>query len=212
MSELSQLDFCTQSMRTLIDSANQQEASTRAFDRYVGILSDELWQSEALQKTDKQALVEFSQTYIAIVPELTDKLLANAKLADLQDEVLPAVATVIEFFERAPIKAKSKTYQLLAQAFFANRLYEDINKQSRSLLKLDLIPIDLSFANVLIYQILGENFAAQLDTIVAQIANNLIDIQRSQLKTVSEKQKTVWHRQWAEAKLPNLVMPQALSS
>lgn len=185
-------------IRASIALARAQESQYGELRDHLAALAERLHRAIGLpEEQPVEALLQFVVGYIEQVPEnleALDNLLEEAHLHQ-QGRVFINIAQ--DFFLKPPqmVKEHSGLRALIDQAYLAHRLLEELNDRLLMLGGAPLIPMDMTMANIVMHDILGETFANQLDLAVHYAIEALCDPQdlaaNRQLKNFLHKQKIV---------------------
>jgi len=167
-------------IKALIDSAiahEQRSGELRAhFSGQLGALRESL---VLPPENPLQALVEFTQRYILYVPDFLESL--HKKQSESTLAFFGPFLNMAEDFFLAPPQPLQDDHglqALLDEAFLAQRLLEEMNDRHIRLQRSQLMPVDMTRANIIVHHLLGDELANQLDAIVAQSIHAMIDRQR----------------------------------
>lgn len=115
------------------------------------------------------ALADFVFRYIEHVPNFIDALGGLTKEAGIHDYASVFLTIAEDFFLEPPdviAAAHGGLNALLAEAYLAHRLIEEINDRVIARCGIPLAPMDMTRANLIVHQLLGENLANDLDFVV----------------------------------------------
>lgn len=122
-----------------------------------------------LPKEDPESvLVNFVIRYIDHVPNFLDAMRGLTKEAGIDDYASTFLDIAEDFFVSPPevIASQSGMMALMDQSYLAHRLIEEINDRVVGHCGIPLTPMDMTTANLIIHQLIGEPFANDLDFIV----------------------------------------------
>lgn len=116
----------------------------------------------------EHALVDFVVRYIESVPDFLEAINRSAKQAKVFDYAEGFLRIARAFFIKPPTLVESfhGLEALLAEAFLAHRLMEEVNDRFMVYGGVALPPMDMTMANLIVHQLLGEEFGTQLDQVV----------------------------------------------
>lgn len=185
-------------IRASIALARTQEARSGELGEHLAMLAPRLHRAIGLP-TDQpeEALLEFVVGYIDQVPENLQALSNLLEEAHLHQQGQVFINIAQDFFLKPPqlVREHSGLQALIDQAYLAHRLLEELNDRLFMLGGAPLIPMDMTMANIVMHDILGEDFANQLDLAVHYAIEALCDPQdlaaNRQLKDFLHQQKTV---------------------
>lgn len=165
-------------LRERIDSALQQETEHGSLATLLAGRIDELHRAIRLPGKDAPgALLRFVRAYIGEVPAQMEAVARVAVEAGLDAQIEPALSLAEQFL---PPSAQSREGHdgletLLAAAYLAHRLVEEINDRYIVHFGQPQTPFDTTVANLIAHRLLGESFANRLDAAVQEIIDTLID-------------------------------------
>ena len=171
----------TAALRKLIQSAHQHEAATGQLARQLNTQLERLHPSIRLPIEDAQGVLErFVAAYIEQVPELLDAADAVAREAGIDAQIKPVLKIAEEYFlqPQALLNGHDGLGGLLDEAYLAHRLVEEMNDRYIGQFGQALIPMDTTVANLIAHQLIGEEFANQLDDTVHQTVEAMLNPSR----------------------------------
>ena len=120
-------------------------------------------------------LQAFAEGYIAEVPDTLEAAQAVAASANMRPQLLPVLKVAEAFFLQPPdLPADHQgMLALLDEAYLVHRLVEEINDRYIAHGGEPLLPLDTTRANVIVHQLLGDEFANQLDQAVISAVEGL---------------------------------------
>ncbi|MCJ8170581.1 hypothetical protein [Atopomonas sediminilitoris] len=164
----------------LIDEARAYEARTGELKRYLNEQVTRLHPSIRSEGDPLDNLMHFVEQYIAHVPEFLDAATRVAVESGLTEAVMPLLRAAEYFFVEPPpqLDGHRGLDALLDEAYLAHRLVEEVNDCYMQQLGQPLIPMDLTVANLIVHQLIGEPFANELDELVHCAAVHMVDSSR----------------------------------
>jgi hypothetical protein len=171
----------TAALRQLIQRAHQHEASTGQLARQLDAQLERLHPSIRLPVEDAQGVLErFVAAYIDQVPELLDAADAVAREVGITAQIKPVLKIAEEYFlqPHALLNGHDGLDGLLDEAYLAHRLIEEMNDRYIRQFGQALIPMDTTVANLIAHQLIGEEFANQLDDAVHQTVEGMLNPSR----------------------------------
>lgn len=182
-----------QALRDRVDGARLQERSETALHDWLDARLPELHPAIMAESEPRQTLLNFVDGYIAQVPNMLEAAEAVADAANLRGHLLPVLKVAEAFFLQPPdLPADHRgMLALLDEAYLAHRLVEEINDRYVVHGCGPLIPLDMTRANLIAHQLLGEPFANDLDAIVEQAVRQLAPESLFQGQAFSEYQATL---------------------
>ena len=153
-----------------ITEAKQREASSHVLQHFLQDKIGELHRSIKLPKEHgDEALVLFVTRYIEHVPEFLNALTELAKSAGIYKFVKRFVDIATAYFEQPPELVKLNhegLHALIDEAYLAHRLVEEVNDRIMLNCGIPLAPMDMTLSNIIVHDILGDEFANELDLAV----------------------------------------------
>ncbi|HEX4974346.1 MAG TPA: hypothetical protein VFV48_00525 [Pseudomonadales bacterium] len=193
-----------QRLSELIAQAKRQEQEGHLLTRQLEKITSGLHSSIhfSAEKKSISSLSAFVVKYIEHTPRHLRIMVQASLEAQMQRWISPIIKLTEDFFLRPPacMGQEKSLLRLMESAYLAHRLIEEIN--DRYLLETGqiLIPIDMTTANLIIHQLIGEPFANQLDALCVTLASDLINSQLATLKAsasdVSAEQQKNWILAW----------------
>ena len=171
----------TAALRQLIQRAHQHEAATGQLARQLDTQLERLHPSIRLPVEDAQGVLErFVAAYIDQVPELLDAADAVAREVGITAQIKPVLKIAEEYFlqPQALLNGHDGLDGLLDEAYLAHRLIEEMNDRYIRQFGQALIPMDTTVANLIAHQLIGEEFANQLDDAVHQTVEGMLNPSR----------------------------------
>jgi hypothetical protein len=119
-----------------------------------------------------KALRDFVVEYIEHVPSFIAAVSFAAKDAGIDDYVLPFLEVARDYLisPKGMDQDKVGLFELMEQAYLAQRLIEEVNDQYILRAGIPLIPMDVTKANIIVHHLLGEVLANSLDEVVEETA------------------------------------------
>ncbi len=165
-------------LRSIIDNAILHEDKTQLLHRHLRHLVNTLPTHLCLpQDNELSSLEKFSRQYILHVPEFLQALKEAAQLSGIEDHVFPFLKVAEEYFISPPTLPNEHMglMALMDESYLAHRLFEEVNDRYITAVGLPLIPWDMTLANVVAHQLVGEELANQLDERVHQTVNKMMN-------------------------------------
>lgn len=156
-------------IRETIRQAQIAESETHALSRYLRTQIHQLHPAICLpSQNPQQVLEQFVTRYIEHVPDFLDALSALMNEAGIYDQVKCLMRIAEDFFVEPPelLAEHSGMRALIDEAYLAHRLVEEVNDRFIMLCGMPLTPMDMTFSNLVVHELLGEEFANQLDLAV----------------------------------------------
>ena len=202
-------------IRESIHLATQQEAKTHELQNYLRNSLPRLHKAIDLPGDDpSSALLRFVEQYIRQVPDMLEALTGAMQDTGTYASCKVFLNIAEDFFLKPPEIVQSHTglQALIDEAYLSHRLMEELNDRLMLVSGAPLIPIDMTLPNIVVHDLLGEEYANQLDLAVhyaieALFQQDLID--RDQLKLLTQGENTKkWQalvEQWPDLELHNNV-------
>jgi hypothetical protein len=165
-------------LRSIIDSAITHEDKTHRFQRHLRGIINELPNHLCLQQDNElESLENFSRQYISHVPDFLLALKQVAQSAGIENYVFPFLKIAEEYFIAPPLLPYSHLglMALMDESYLAHRLFEEVNDRYISAVGIPLIPWDMTLANVVAHQLVGESLANELDELVHETVNKMMN-------------------------------------
>lgn len=165
-------------IRELIESAKEHELASPQLTRMLRMRA--LYLHDAIKLPPDQAeklLAEFVVRYVAQVPEFIEAISDITKEAGIFERILPLLNIASDYFLAPPeiIGNHSHLEALLDEAYLAHRLLEEINDRFIGYCGIPLAPMDMTRANVIAHELIGEPYANELDQAVLFSAELLLN-------------------------------------
>jgi hypothetical protein len=156
-------------IRELIQRAQEQDSATGKLLEFVECRKKRL--HTAIKLPEHQAakgLADFVVRYIKHVPDFIDAIRSMAQEAGIAKDVEPLLKIASDYFMSPPsiVDPHSQLEALLDEAYLAHRLLEEVNDRFMAKSGIPLAPIDMTVANVIAHELIGEPFAKELDQAV----------------------------------------------
>ncbi|WP_308364540.1 MULTISPECIES: hypothetical protein [unclassified Microbulbifer] len=169
-----------QIMRRCIDRAVTLERHSGRFCRALRRSLPGLHHSIRLPRGDgPKHLTGFAIRYVQAVPDWLERLEILCGAAGL--DLAPVRELIRCAFAQPPERHPEHTGlgALLDEAYLAHRTLEEINDQLQPACGTPLLPMDPMAANLVVRELLGEEFAAELDAISVEIGRRFSGLQLS---------------------------------
>jgi len=121
-------------------------------------------------------LTDFVLCYIEQVPDFIETIVTLTHEAGIGERIDPLLKVALAYFTRPPklIQHQDTVQVLLAAAYLAHRLLEEINDRIIGRCGSSLAPMDTTRANIIAHELIGEPFAGELDQAVLFSAELLL--------------------------------------
>ncbi len=167
-------------IRKLIRQAQEQDSVSGKLLEFVECRKGHLHNAIKLpaDKATKK-LADFVVRYIKHVPDFIDAIRTMAQEAGIYGDVEPLLKIASDYFLSPPsiVDPHSQLQALLDEAYLAHRLLEEVNDRFMAKSGIPLAPMDMTMANVIAHELIGEPFANELDQAVLFSAELLLDEQ-----------------------------------
>lgn len=179
----------TAALREQIQLAHQHEARTGQLIRQLEQQLPHLHPTIRLPAQDAQGvLARFVGAYIDHVPDLLDAANAVAREAGIESQIKPVLKIAEDYFLHPPkiMEGHVGLDSLLDEAYLAHRLVEEVNDLYIRHFAQQLIPLDTTTANLIAHQLIGEQFANELDAVVHHSVDNMLSDESFALESVEQ--------------------------
>jgi len=188
-------------IRSLIEQAQAQDGASGNLLQFLELRKKYLHQ--AIKLPDAEAaklLADFVVRYIKHVPDFIEAIRAMAKEAGIYADVEPLLKIASDYFMSPPsiIEGHSQLEALLDEAYLAHRLLEEVNDRFMAQCGIPLAPMDMTMANIVAHELIGEPFANELDQAVLFSAELLLNEHRFQGENVQQYINLHKCRGWEE--------------
>lgn len=165
-------------IRTLVQQARARDADN---GRLTALLTPRARHLHAAIKLPEQQsatlLTDFVIRYIEQVPNFIEAISHIAQEAGIYERVEPLLNIACDYF-LSPldiVNGHSQLGSLLDEAYLAHRLLEEVNDRFIGYCGIPLAPMDMTRANVIAHELIGEPFANELDQAVLFSAELLLN-------------------------------------
>ena len=169
-------------LRSIISQAFLHEEKTHCLERHleehIQNLPDRL---RITKENELSSLKSFAMEYIHHVPDFLDSLKTAAIKAGIEDHVFPFLKVAEDYFVHPPALPNDHVglMALMDEAYLAHRLFEEVNDRYISRVGIPLIPWDMTLANVVAHQLVGEELANRLDVFVHRTVTKMMSQEMS---------------------------------
>ncbi|WP_353233224.1 hypothetical protein [Pseudomonas helleri] len=177
----------TADIRAQISRAQELDAKSGLLTQHLTTRLPRLHSAIQLPESDRNAVMtRFVSAYIDQVPDLLDAAHAVAREAGIESQIEPVLKIAEQFFVQPPslLDGHEGLEGLLDEAYLAHRLVEEVNDLYIKHFHQPLIPLDMTVANLIAHQLVGEAFANQLDEAVHHAVDELLDDESFALESV----------------------------
>ncbi len=188
-------------IRQLIAQAQAQDSASGKLLEFVECRKAHL--HTAIKLPEEQAtkgLTDFIVRYIKHVPDFIDAIRTIAQEAGIYHEVEPLLKIASDYFLSPPsiVDPHSQLEALLDEAYLAHRLLEEVNDRFMAKSGIPLAPMDMTVANVIAHELIGEPFANELDQAVLFSAELLLNEHKFETGNIADYVNTHKNRGWTE--------------
>jgi len=163
-------DMTPEVVLNIIDQARRQEAHSGEFLRLMKEKAATLPASITIEGYQPATcLFQFAIEYIEMAPRLIECVDACAREADTAELFAPFIEAATRYFTQpsALIARYEGLDGLLIRAYLCHRLMEEMYENNYSTRTSQLVDIEVTQANLLAHQLIGEPFANELDEAIA---------------------------------------------
>ncbi|MEZ2745718.1 hypothetical protein ACBQ16_11025 [Halopseudomonas bauzanensis] len=163
-------------LRERVRIAREDEGSSEALRQWLDRKMPQLHRTIRMRDDADSTLFNFIQAYIERVPDILEAAQSVANHAKMRPQLIPVLKVAEEFFLRPSAMPESDRglLVLLDEAYLAHRLVEEVNDRYVNHGGESLIPMSNTKANVIVYELLGEEYANQLDAAVDEAIAGLL--------------------------------------
>lgn len=138
---------------------------------------ERVYRRQALKlDTDSTSLQTFVCGYIEQLPVALRTANTSAREWQLEPLIVPVTQAVENFFTReCELSQDGGLLALLDRAYLGHRLLEEMNDHLHLRLGRFILHVDMTEANTVAHQLLGDAYAGELETVVAQTLDILMD-------------------------------------
>ena len=164
-----------QKIRTCIALMKVQETNNKHLQSLICAQTDLLHHTIELPKDNaNETLQSFATDYIDHVPDFIEAFYSAAEAADIQQFITPFLQIAAENFISPATGSLQGLDVLLHRAYFAHRLIEEVNDHYLVKTGSTLIPMNMTWANLIIHSIIGDSFANELDGAVDKTVSEMM--------------------------------------
>lgn len=163
-------------LRERVRIAREDDASDRALREWLELKVPRLHRSIRTREDAATTLFNFVQAYVERVPDMLEAAQSVANHAKMRPQLIPVLKVAEEFFLQPG--EMSETHRgllvLLDEAYLAHRLVEEVNDHYVAHGGESLIPMNNTRANLIVHDLLGEEYAGRLDNAVYRAVTGLL--------------------------------------
>jgi hypothetical protein len=188
-------------IRQLIRQAQEQDSASGKLLEFLECRKKRL--HTAIKLPEEQAargLADFVVRYIKHVPDFIDAIRSMAQEAGIAKDVEPLLKIASDYFMSPPsiVDPHSQLEALLDEAYLAHRLLEEVNDRFMAKSGIPLAPMDMTVANVIAHELIGEPFANELDQAVLFSAELLLNEHDFESANITDYVNAHRDRGWTE--------------
>lgn len=163
-------------LRERVRTAREQAASDESLRGWLQQKLPQLHRTINMRDVAETTLFNFIQAYIERVPDMLEAAQSVAGDGKMRVQLLPVLKVAEDFFLQPPEAAEAHhgIVLLLDEAYLAHRLVEEVNDQYLAHGGECLIPMNNIDANLVVHQLLGEEYANELDAAVDEAVAGLL--------------------------------------
>jgi len=171
----------TNKLRQSIEHAKKREAQNGQLTAQLALQTPSLHRAIKTPLDDAvPVLLDFVVRYIEHVVEFVDVLSTigiNANCCEYTEAVVNFCTSVFDqppaLLSEQELPEQGLLTTLMAQAYIAHRVIEEVNEHFSQQCNEPLIPMDMTRSNLIIHQLIGETQANQLDLVAQDVAEQL---------------------------------------
>lgn len=170
--------MATAGIQDTIDAALAHEARTGHLRHQLDLALPELHATLLLPPGGPlEALLGFVTRYVQSVPGCLRLVTAVSRRMGFYDYAAPFLHLAEDYFLHPPdaLATEVGLQALLDEAFLAHRLLEEVNDHHIRHVGTQLLPLDMTEANIIVHHLLGDEFANRLEELVQFTAGQLLD-------------------------------------
>ena len=163
-------------LRERVRIAREDEASDRALRQWLEQKLPKLHRTIRIREDAATTLFNFVQAYIERVPDMLEAAQSVANHANMRPQLIPVLKVAEEFFLQPgeDPELDRGMLVLLDEAYLAHRLVEEVNDRYVAHGGESLIPMNNTRANLIVNDLLGEEYASRLDRAVDEAVAGLL--------------------------------------
>src|SRR5690606_23842259 len=163
-------------LRERVRVAREDAGSSEALRQWLDRKLPQLHRTISMRDDADTTLFNFIQAYIERVPDILEAAQSVANHAKMRPQLIPVLKVAEEFFLRPSATPGSDRGMLvlLDEAYLAHRLVEEVNDRYVAHGGESLIPMNNTRANLIVNDLLGEEYASRLDRAVDEAVAGLL--------------------------------------
>lgn len=158
-----------ESIRQTIAKAKEYEAESGTLRKYLKLQIPDLHTAIRLpSERAEESMLLFATQYIEQIPDFVEAITDITQKANVYTYAQNFLDIATDFFINPPdiVDHQRGLGELLDEAYLAHRFIEEINDRFIGYCGAPLSPMDMTIANIVIHDLIGEPYANQLDTAV----------------------------------------------
>ncbi|PCK09379.1 MAG: hypothetical protein COA42_04425 [Alteromonadaceae bacterium] len=156
-------------IRQAITEARAEEANTHALQNYIESQLPQMHRVINLPEDKAGAtMIDFVTRYIEHVPDFVEALTELTKTSGIHSCAEGLLTIAQTYFAKPPelVNDHKGLHALIDEAYLAHRLMEEVNDRIMMKYGIPLVPMDMTVSNLIVHNLLGDDFANELDTAV----------------------------------------------
>jgi hypothetical protein len=169
-------------LRSIISQAFYHEEKAHCLQRHLKLRVEDLPNRLKIDKDKElESLNKFAMEYIHHVPDFLESLKQASENAGIENHVFPFLKVAEDYFTKPPTLPDDHLglMALMDEAYLAHRLFEEVNDRYIARVGMPLIPWDMTLANVVAHQLVGEELANKLDALVQRTVDKMMPAEKS---------------------------------
>lgn len=166
-------------LRERVRIAREDEANDEALSKWLDRKLPLLHRSISTREDAHTTLFNFIQAYVERVPDMLEAAQSVANNASMRPQLIPVLKVAEAFFlQPEQVEGVNESHRglllLLDEAYLAHRLVEEVNDHYVAHGGESLIPMNNTRANLIVHDMLGEEYAGRLDSAVYEAVAGLL--------------------------------------
>lgn len=163
-------------LRSLVKQVRIRDASNGGLTVLLEQRAQQLHEAIKLPIPATDLLADFVVRYVEQVPDFIEAIGDIALNAGIYSQIEPLLNIACNYFLSPPdlIRGQGQLELLLEEAYLAHRLLEEVNDRFIGFCGVPLAPMDMTRANIIAHELIGEPFANELDQAVLFSAELLL--------------------------------------
>lgn len=163
-------------LRSLVQQVRKRDARNGGLTALLEPRAQQLHEAIKLPIPATDLLADFVVRYVEQVPDFIEAIADISMRAGIYSQVAPLLDIACNYFLSPPdlIRGQGQLELLLEEAYLAHRLLEEVNDRFIGFCGVPLAPMDMTRANIIAHELIGEPFANELDQAVLFSAELLL--------------------------------------